>query len=145
MLGVIVALTLGISLKKLHDNSVYCSVINGELKKIESKVAVAKKMMKEIGVIREVMSRRPLAIDIVSEIYGVTPETISLSMIDCESGKSVAVRGTAPSLSDAFKYVAMLESSPFFEGVQVKYANKRTVDSKETADFEITAVPAELK
>ncbi len=145
LFGIIVALALGIFIKKLHDNSVYFSMINRELKKIESKVAATKKMVREMSVIRQAMSKRPLAIDIVSEICGITPNGVSLSMIDCESGKSVTVRGNAPSLSDAFKYVALLENSPVFEGVKVKYANKRTAENKETADFEITAVPSELK
>lgn len=143
--GVIAILILGIFVKKLHDNSMYSAVINGELKKIESKVSEAKRMTKDINTIRQAMARRPLAIDVVSEIYGVTPEGISLSMIDYEAAKSVSVRGTAPSLGEAFKYVGILENSPLFEGVKVKYANKRTVENKESVDFEITAVPAALK
>ena len=112
---------------------------------MEPEVAAAKKMAKDIGIVRQVMARKPLAIDIISEIYGITPAGVSLNMIDFESGKSLTARGSAPTLSDVFKYVTLLENSPYFESVKVKYANKRASERGEIADFEITATPTELK
>lgn len=139
------AIAFGLFIKKLHDKGVYLSAVNAELKKIEPKIAAAKNMMKGVTVVREAMARKPLAIDIVSEIYEITPHGVSLNMLDFESGKSLAVRGSAPVLSDVFKYVTILENSPFFEGVKVKYANKRTAENREIADFEIDAVLSRLK
>jgi len=40
-------------------------------------------------------------------------------------------------LSDVFKYVAILEASPYFKNVKVKYANKRMSQVSDAADFEI--------
>lgn len=139
------AVIFGLFIKKLHDKYAYLSVINAELKKIEPGVAAAKKMTRDIKIIKEMMERKPLAVDVVSEVYTVTPGSVSLNMIDFESAKTLTVRGGASALSDMLKYVTALESSPYFEGVKVKYANKRMVENRETVDFEIDAMLSRLK
>jgi Tfp pilus assembly PilM family ATPase/Tfp pilus assembly protein PilN len=145
IIALLAAASLGLLVKKLHEKSSYLSAMNSEIKKIKPDVEDAKKMVREIAVIREVMARKPLAVDIVSEIYDVTPAGVSLNILDFERGKSVVIRGSAPSLSDVFKYVSVLENSAYFEGVKVKYANKRTVENSEIADFEIDAIPSSPK
>ena len=130
---------LGLFVKKMHDKDVYLAALNAQMKKVKPRVTAVKKMLKDVSIIREIMSMKPLAIDIVSEVYEVTPANFSLNMIEFESGKSLTIRGSSPSLSDMLKYVAALEKSPFFENVKVKYANKRMVENKEMADFEINA------
>ncbi|MDP3790736.1 MAG: pilus assembly protein PilM [Candidatus Omnitrophota bacterium] len=139
------AIIFGITVKKLHDKHIYLSVMNTELKKIEPDVVFAKKMAKDIKVIQEMMDRKPLAIDVISEVYAITPGGISLNIIDFESGKTLTVRGNAPALSEVLKYVTSIEGSPYFEGVKIKYANKRIVENREAVDFEIDAVLSKLK
>ena len=91
------------------------------------------------------MERKPLAVDVFTEACGITPAGMSLSTLDFESGKSLTVRGTAPALGDVLRYVTILENSPYFEGVKVKYANKRMSENKEIADFEIDVILTTLK
>lgn len=143
--AILIIMVFGISVKKLHDKSVYFAVMNKELVKIGPRVTDAKKMLKDINVIREAMARKPLAIDIISEICGITPGNISLNALDYESGKSLSVRGTASALGDVFKYVTILENSPYFDGAKVRYANKRTFENREVAEFEINAFITRLK
>lgn len=138
-------IVFGIFVKKLHDRYVYMSTINTQLKKISPGVESAKKMIKDIKIIQEMMARKPLAVDVLSEVYTATPSNISLNMIGFESGKDLVLRGGAPELSEVLKYVAALEKSSCFEGVKVKYANKRVVDNKETVDFEIDAMISKVK
>ena len=123
----------------------YLAAIDVELQKIKPNVSRAKKMAKEISLTRSMMARKPLAIDIVGEIYATVPGNISLSMLDFESGKSVAARGSSAALSDVLKYVTILENSPYFENVKVKYANKRMAENKEVTDFEIDALLTGIK
>lgn len=145
LVAILAMMACGIFLKKLHDKDIYLSVINAEVKKIDPKVITAKKMLKDMNIMRELMSRKPLAVDIVSEIYGITPSGIFLSMLNFDSNESVTVRGNAPTLSEVFKYVSILENSHYFEGVKVKYANKRTSGNKEIADFEIESLLSKVK
>lgn len=136
--GVIVGLLLGIAFKKIYDRSSYMSIIRSEMKRIEPKVAKAKKMLSDIEIVKAEAVKGPLAIEVLSEIYDLVPAEISLNMLDYESGKGLTIRGTAPSLGDVFKFVTVVEGSPYFEAAKVRYANKRLSGGRETADFEIT-------
>ena len=132
-------------IKKMHDKYVYLASISAELKKMEPGIAVAKKMMKDVNVTMQIMARKPLAVDLFTEACGINPAGMSLSTLDFESGKSLTVRGIAPALGDVLRYVMILENSPYFEDVKVKYANKRMSENKEITDFEINAVLTALK
>jgi len=146
VLCLIAIVAFGLVVKKLHDKKVYIAAIDSELAKIAPKVKKAKQMSKEIDVVTQKSSERPLAIDLVTEIFRITPAGVSLAVMEYESGKAVALRGTAPSLSNVFKYVATLEGSPYFENVKVRYANKRSgLASAETADFEIVCPVSKAK
>lgn len=141
----IIAAAFGTFLKKMHDKRVYISYINAELAKITPQVKKAKKMVKEMDIITSKITERPLAIDLVSEVFKITPQGITLTMMEYESAKAVTLRGTAPSLGDTFKFVGMLEKSPYFVNVKVKYANKRAGQGVSLTDFEITCPVAKVK
>ena len=138
-------LVFGVLIKKIHDKYVYLASISAELKKMEPNIAAAKKMMKDVSETRQIMERKPLAVDVFTEACGITPAGMSLSTLDFESGISLTVRGTAPALGDVLRYVTILENSPYFEGVKVKYANKRMSENKEITDFEINVLLTVLK
>ena len=140
-----ITVIFGIFIKKLHDKYVYLSGINIELKKIEPKVVAAKKVTKDMNIIQEVVAEKPLAIDIVSELYGITPNNISLSMVSFERKKTVTMRGSSQALGDVLKYVTVLENSPYFKGAKVKYANKRMAQNMEMVDFEIEVALSKSK
>jgi Tfp pilus assembly PilM family ATPase len=143
--ALLVTMIFGVLIKKIRDKYVYLASISAELKKIEPNIAVAKKMMKDVSVTREIMARKPLAVDVFTEACGITPAGMSLATLDFESGRSLTVRGTAPALGDVLRYVTILENSPYFEGVKVKYANKRMSENKEITDFEINVLLTALK
>ena len=137
VLALIIVTAFGAVLKKIHDRRVYISYVDSEIRKIAPQVRTEKKMAKVIGLVTSKIAERPLAIDVVSEILKITPQGITLTMMDYESRKTMTLRGTAPALSDIFKYVTILEKSAYFENVKVRYANKRVGQSSEAADFEI--------
>jgi Tfp pilus assembly PilM family ATPase len=143
--ALLTALICGVLIKKMRDKYVYLASISAELKKIEPGIAATKKMMKGVSVTRQMMARKPLAVDVFTEACGITPAGMSLSTLDFESEKSLTVRGTAPALADVLRYVTILEDSPYFEGVKVKYANKRMSENKEITDFEINVALTALK
>ena len=143
--SLIVVMAFGVILKKLHDKRAYISYVDSELGKIEPLVRSAKLMAKEIDVVTSKVAERPLAIDIASEVLKITPSGIALTMMEYESNKTITLRGTAPALSDVFKYVALLEKDAYFKNVKVKYANKRMSQAQEIADFEIVCMISRVK
>jgi hypothetical protein len=141
----IIMTVFGIVLKKLHDKNAYISYVNSEIVKIEPQIKSAKKMAKIIDLVTSKVAERPLSIDLVSEIFKITPSGIALSTMEYEKGKTITLRGTAANLSDIFKYVTILEKSVYFENVKVKYANKRAGQVADVADFEITCPISKVK
>ena len=105
----------------------------------------AKKMAKEIDLVTSKIAERPLAIDLANEVFKITPSGVSLTMMEYESNKTITLRGTAPTLSDVFKYVTILGKSAYFKNVKVKYANKRVSQTSEMADFEIVCMISGVK
>ena len=140
----IIAIGFSAILKKLHDKRAYISYIDSELGKIEPQVKTAKSMAKEIDLVASKIAERPLAIDLTSEIFKITPSGITLTMMEYESYKTLTLRGIAPNLSDIFKYVTILGKSQYFKNVKVKYANKRTGQAG-GADFEIVCPVSKAK
>lgn len=139
------AVAVGVVFKKLHDKTLCIYRIESESREISPRVERAAKMVKEMKIIRERMEESPLAIDIVSELVKVTPQGISFSMLEFESKKSLTIRGSAGALADVFSYVNVLELSPYFEKVKVKYANKRASVAGESADFELLCLLSDGK
>lgn len=145
LMAIFAAMALGFLIKKVYDKDRCLALLDGEIKKTKPKVTAVKKMLKDVNTIRKVMARKPLAVDVVTEIYSLNPSGVYLSMLDYETDKSLTLRGIAPSLNDVLKYSAILENSAYFEGVKVKYTNKRIIENRESADFEIEALLSVLK
>ncbi|MFA4982292.1 MAG: pilus assembly protein PilM [Candidatus Omnitrophota bacterium] len=141
----IVSVAVGIAAKKLGDKTGYLKKIDSELSSAGPKVRNAKKMLKDINIVKEGLKKKPLAIDILREVHKITPDNISFTMLDYERGRSLTVRGSASALGDVFAYVSILEKSPYFENVKVKYATKRITAGKEVADFEATCALTPIK
>ncbi len=135
--ALIIMMAFGVVLKKLHDKRAYISYVNARIASIEPQVRTVKKMAKATGLVVSKIAERPLAIDILDEIFRITPPGISLTAMEYESHKTITIRGSAPDLSDIFKYVAILGKSRYFRNVKVRYANKRVGQSVNAADFEI--------
>ncbi len=134
----LIALAIGgLVFKKISDERVELGRINAEVRKLEPRLKSLKKIAKQIELISAYKARRPLAADLLSEVYKMTPQGIVLSLVECEIDKTLTLRGTASSMSDVFRYTAALQQSPYFDNVKVKYANKRAGQGSELADFEI--------
>lgn len=143
--ALILLVASALAVKKLHDKTAYLSEINLEINRIAPQAAKAKKMLKDITVIREEINRKPRAIDIIGELHKTSSEDISLNMIDFEREKSVIVRGSAAALDEVLKYSEALKGSSYFEKVNVKYASKRKTAGMEIVDFEIDCILAKDK
>ncbi|MFH1593489.1 MAG: pilus assembly protein PilM [Candidatus Omnitrophota bacterium] len=130
---------VGVASKNIFDKSKYLAEIRSKRKTIEPKVLEAKRMREDIKLIKSVVEKKPLAIDIIAEIYKVTPGGITFNLVDYESERLIILRGSAPSLDGVIKFIKILEASPYCENVKMKYTAKRAVGAKQLTDFEINA------
>jgi hypothetical protein len=91
---------------------------------------------KALQLIKEEFNSGPSSLNILEELYKITPETIALSSLDLEIGKVAILRGQAQELSQVFDYVTTVESSPYLQNVKVNFANRRKIGEDETVSFE---------
>ncbi|MBI3601492.1 MAG: PilN domain-containing protein [Candidatus Omnitrophica bacterium] len=137
LVGLMTLLGIGLAFKKLNDKTAYLAYLKTEIASMDSQVAQTKKTLKYLTVLKEQMLEKPLAIDFISEIYKLSPSGITLNGMDYEDGKTLTLKGTASSLSEALKYVAILEGSQYFQDVKIKNAVQQKGGGSEYAAFEI--------
>ncbi|MFH0771649.1 MAG: pilus assembly protein PilM [Candidatus Omnitrophota bacterium] len=87
-------------------------------------------------IIKSQSKKKKEALDILNELYKIIPSDIYLVMYTYEGGM-IELKGTASVLSEVFRLVTILENSPCFQNVRVRYATKRKAGSQEFVDFEI--------
>lgn len=129
---------VGIVFDRMHGRSQAVVRIESQILKIDPEVSKAKKMQREIDTIRSELARKPLAIDVLTRVYKITPSGILLNLLEFDSGKSLILRGSATDMTGVFEYVKALEKDEYLENVKIKYANKRTGGASENVDFEIS-------
>jgi len=127
----------GMVWKKIDDKSRYVQYINAEIKKTGPEVEKLTKMMNNLNLIKAQLDMRGTSVDIIREIYKLIPANISLTILDFEENVTCTLRGTADELSNVFKFNTILEKSPYFRNVKVRYATKRVVKRQTLTDFEI--------
>jgi Tfp pilus assembly protein PilN len=76
-------------------------------------------------------------INLLSEIYKLTPREVSLSAISISERDRATLKGRANALSDVYKYAKTLEDSGYFEKVNTNYATIKKEGGVEYADFEV--------
>ena len=133
----IAILFLGITGKIMLNRIRQLEDINAKISSMEPTVLKARKMKEDIKIIKSTVMKKPLAVDLLSEIYKITPEGIVFDMIDYESDKFLILRGSAGSLDSVIQYIKALETSDYFESVKMKYTAERFSSGKSSTDFEI--------
>jgi Tfp pilus assembly protein PilN len=94
---------------------------------------------RELELMKTQIGQQQAPLDILAELYSLTPKEILLNMFLAETGKHLTLRGNAPELSGVFNYITTLEKSPFLESVTMRYVTKRDIGEKKVVDFELTA------
>lgn len=91
----------------------------------------------KMAVISAQLNNERSCLEILRELHAITPAEISLYTFIFEDEKVVVLKGSAPAMSLVFTFVPLLNQSPFFENVEVRYATQRKTQSEELTDFEI--------
>ena len=128
----------GILWKKLVDKTNYLKYINAQIRRSEERVGQLTTMAGNVSIIKDQLDMSGSSIDVVRELYRIVPPNISLTIVDIEELADCTLRGTAEELSDAFRFITILEESVYFQNVKVRYATKRVVKKRMITDFEIT-------
>lgn len=134
---ILIALTV-LAVSKIYSKSAYLEMLKGEQGSIAADVRKAEKLEKDMKVIKTQILKKNMTIDVIGQIYKITPMGISYSSIDYnEINGTVTLKGLAQTLNDVVKFVPILTKSPFFENAKIKYTAKRTKAQVEVTEFEL--------
>lgn len=93
----------------------------------------------KISLIKNYLSGRGYSLEVLTELYSITPLDLQLNDIRFDEQGKLSIRGTAESMSIVFSFVDGLSKSRYFKDVKTKYTTKRKEGAKDVADFEINA------
>ncbi len=137
--GVVIMLLLGgILMSKIYFKDVFLTknLKQRYAEQHEEVVALQNKMAK-VRIVREYMRDRLVGLDVLKEIYRVTPNDIYLSAISLEEDGSLTLSGISPSMSQIFTYVKTLDDSPMFVDAKTKSTSTKKDGAKDLAVFEV--------
>jgi len=121
----------------IYSKNAYLAQLKEKISKIENEANKVEKMRLQIALIEKRLDAKGSSINILNEIYKLTPRQIYFTNIDIEEKKQVVLRGRAFAMSDVFKFITVLENSPYFKGAKTTYATTKREKDTEYADFEI--------
>ncbi|MEK7850182.1 MAG: pilus assembly protein PilM [Candidatus Omnitrophota bacterium] len=136
----IILFICGIFLVHIYLKSEYLHKFASKFKGLNEEASQIEKDFSKVRIIRNYLSVRGLSLNVLSELYDLTPLEVSLTSIRLKEKGAFSIRGEASSMSAVFSYVNDLEKSTSFKNVKTKYTSKKKVDNQELVDFEIAAV-----
>ena len=135
-----IILTLSIILAiHINNKNIYINELKHKIASIKNVSDEVDKMRLSIDLVRERADASGDVLNLLNEIYKTIPKEVYLTSVDVENRGQVVLKGHAVAISDVFKFVTSLSTSPFLEKVKNTYATTKEEDNNQYADFEIIA------
>ena len=93
--------------------------------------------MNQAKVVRGYIKDRMVTLDIIHELYAMTPHTIYLNNVTMDEDGTVTIDGISDSMSQVFSYVKALDDSAMFQEAKTKSTSTKKDNGKDVATFEI--------
>lgn len=123
---------------RLYKDSAYLSQLTGEIKKNETAVNAVREKIKRLDFIKERMNPGTSVIDVIRELYNITPKEVSFNIVYLDEGGLLNLQGVAETGSAVGVFQRNLVNSPFFQNINLQYVTKRKIFNGELNDFKIT-------
>lgn len=101
--------------------------------------------MNKTKVVRGYIKNRMVTLDIIHELYRITPHTVYLNNIAMDEDGTVTIDGISDSMSQVFSYVKALDDSLMFKEAKTKSTSTKKDNGKDVAAFEIELKVVNLK
>jgi Tfp pilus assembly protein PilN len=124
-------------LANLYFKAEYLKNLTSKYKNLNEEASGIERDFSRLRIIRNYLSSRGRSLNILAELYDLTPLEISLTNIRLKDKDSFSVRGQATSMSSVFSYITELEKSAYFKSVKTKYTSKKKVQNQDIVDFEL--------
>lgn len=127
-------------LAKIYTKNFFLKRLKSEYGTINKEAESLKIAMAKVMTIKSYLAFRNEPLEVLRELCRVLPQAVYLTNITFQRKKIFNIKGTSESMAEVFSFVSILEASPYFESVKLKYTRKRKEENKDLADFEIGSV-----
>ncbi|MBF0571683.1 MAG: pilus assembly protein PilM [Candidatus Omnitrophica bacterium] len=103
----------------------------------KAQVQALQEQMNKVKLVRGFIKGRMVSLDIIHELYDITPNTIYLNNIVVDDQGTVTIDGISDSMSQVFSYVKSLDDSAMFKDAKTKSTSTKKDNGKDVASFEI--------
>lgn len=127
----------GSLLTHIYFKAEYLRRLTAKFKTLNVEASAVEKDFSKAKTIKNYLSVRGQSLNVLAELYDLTPLEIALTSIRLKERGAFTLRGEALAMSDVFGYVNDLEKSSSFKSVKTKYTSKKRIENQEIVDFEI--------
>lgn len=137
MFALIAMVLSSILLTDIYNKSIYLNKLKKNISKIEKTADEVRRMRMRIDLVEKRLDARGTSVNVLNEIYKLTPKEIYYNNVVLEEKKQAVLKGRANAMSDVFRFVTTLENSPYFKNAKTTYTTTKMEEGVEYADFEI--------
>jgi len=127
-------------LSRIYSQSAYLSKLSRGIKELERTTGDLVERERTVEFVKDILQRRSFLPVFISQLYEITPMEIAFTYVNLDKSGTATLRGQSVQLSDVFKFITKLESSPYFKDVSTKYTRTRKLREKEVTDFEVSFI-----
>jgi hypothetical protein len=103
----------------------------------KAQVQKLQEQMNKVKLVRGYIQGRMVTLDIIHELYRITPHTVYLNNIVMDEDGTVTIDGISDSMSQVFSYVKSLNDSTAFKEAKTKSTSTKKDNGRDVAVFEI--------
>ena len=137
-IGLIMILVGFIFAIRIYKQEFYLRQIEQKNTEIVERVNIIKEKVKRLDFMNGRMSPKVTVIDIVRELYQLTPPDVSFNLISIDENNVLTLQGVSETGSGVNLFQKNLANSPFFQDVNLQYVTKRKIFKGELTDFKMT-------
>ncbi len=116
------------------------------LNQVQSKIKAVKKETDEINKkyrsfdnMNQAVGQRVIVVDVISEIYKILPDDISIINLTMTNGREISLQGLSKESDQVNQLQQGMLSSSIFEGVNLEYVNRRATQEGDINYFKLSA------
>jgi len=122
---------------KVHFKNIYRQKIREEYAQKRKQVVALDRIAQKTQIIKEYVNNRMVSLDVIEELYKLTPEEIYLQNMLMDENGTISIQGISESMSIVFNLVSALDKSELFTNVNPKSTTDTKDRGKDVAAFNI--------
>ena len=124
--------------QEIYKSSVVLSGLQKQISAAEPRVKAINEKKKHLEFMKNYLNPSGSAIDVIRELYNLTPPDVSFSVLYLDENGSFNLQGVSETGTGVNVFQRNLVGCPLFKDVTLQYATKRKIFKGELTDFKIT-------